>query len=230
VTLPDASSDGSADGPADGSSDGPADGPSDGSAARRTNRSSAQVRQGLLDAAARLVRERGVAAVTYRDIAAEAGASDSVLLRHFGTKNELIVDAVIEPFTESLAELVRARRDEPAGPDADPARARRSFLADLHTVLAGNRSVVRALLAAEASGADDDPALAAARGRLREVLAGLAEVSPEPELTARVVVAMVVAVAALDDVLFPVPAGPPTPDALIDALAALTVHGRAGTV
>lgn len=214
--------------------------PSDGDDARRTNRSSAEVRQGLLDAAARLVRERGVAAVTYRDIAAEAGTSDSVLLRHFGTKNELILDAVIEPFTASLAEMARRRRDGPADPD--PVRARRTFLTELHEALSGNRSVVRALLAAEASGADD-PVLAPARERLREVLAALAEGSRaggaadpaggtaqgEDELSARVVIAMVVAATALDDVLFPVPAGPPSPGALVTALTALTTHGRAGT-
>jgi TetR/AcrR family transcriptional repressor of nem operon len=213
----------------------------DGDAARRTNRSSAEVRQGLLDAAARLVRERGVAAVTYRDIAAEAGTSDSVLLRHFGTKNELIADAVIEPFTASLAEMVRKRRDGPADPD--PVRARRTFLTELHEALSGNRSVVRALLAAEASGADD-PVLAPGRARLREVLAALAEVSRagggaadpaggtaqgDHELTARVVIAMVVAATALDDVLFAVPAGPPSPGALVTALTVLTTHGRAGT-
>jgi AcrR family transcriptional regulator len=53
------------------------------------------VRRDLIDAAARLARERGIASVTYRDIAAEAGTSDSVLLRQFGTRNELLVDAVV---------------------------------------------------------------------------------------------------------------------------------------
>lgn len=209
----------------------PSDGSSDGVVARRTNRSSAEVRRGLLDAAARLVRERGVAAVTYRDIAIEAGTSDSVLLRHFGTKNELIVDAVVEPFIASLTDLVRTRGQAPAGgesPGADPGEARRTFIADLHEILAGNRGVVRAMLAAESSGADD-PSLGPALARLRAVLAELAEVSPEPELTARVVIAMVVAAAALDDVLFPVPAGPPSKGALVDALAGLATHGRAGS-
>lgn len=211
------------------------DGFPDGALARRTNRSSVEVRQGLLDAAARLVRERGVAAVTYRDIALEAGASDSVLLRHFGTKNELIVEAVIEPFTASLEDLARRRRDEP--PDVDPVTVRRGFLAELYGLLSGNRSVVRAMLAAEAaagaagaSGAAGaaDPVLASARARLLAVLAELTDGSSDPELTSRVVMAMVVAVAALDDVLFPMPAGPPPPDALVTALAGLAAHGRAG--
>lgn len=180
------------------------------------------MRQGLLDAAARLVRERGVAAVTYRDIAAAAGASDSVLLRHFGSRTEVIVDAVIEPFTASLAELARTRHERPSGPEA-----RRTFLARLHEILADNRSVVRALLAVEASGTDD-PALAPARARLREVLAALADGGPESELTNRATIAMAVAVAALDDVLFPMPPGPPSPDALVTALAGLATHGRAG--
>ena len=201
----------------------------DGDTARRTNRSSAQVRQGLLDAAARLVRERGVAAVTYRDIAAEAGASDSVLLRHFGSKNELISEAVIEPFTTALEQLVVTRRRDLAGPPGrDPLPVRRVFLVELHEILAGNRSLVRALLAAEASGVED-PVLVPALRRLREVLGALSEAGEEPELTARLLTAMSVAVAALDDVLFPPPAGLPPRDALVNALAALTMYGRAGS-
>jgi AcrR family transcriptional regulator len=205
----------------------------DGGAARRRNRSSAQVRRNLLDTAARLVRERGVATVTYRDIAAAAGTSDSVLLRHFGTKNELIVAAVIEPFTAALRELAdaaRSRREEQPGPGVsapDPIGSRRMFLAGLHEILSANRSVVRILLAAEASGTAD-PVLTPALARLRLVLDALADAGPEPPLTARVVIAMAVSVAALDDVLFPMPGGPPSPDALVTALAALATHGRAG--
>jgi AcrR family transcriptional regulator len=206
----------------------------DGDGARRTNRSSARVRQDLLEAAARLARERGVAGVTYREIAAEARVSDSVLLRHFGTKNDLLVDAVVGPFAASLAEMARIWRGGPA----DSTASNRAFLTELHDGLSRNRSIMRTVLAAEAAG-DEDPILVGARSRLREVFAGLADVTPgveaergaapfEPELTARTVIAMMVAVTALDDVLFPGPAGPPAREDLISALTGLTSHGRAG--
>jgi AcrR family transcriptional regulator len=191
------------------------------------SRSTEQVRRDLLDAAARLAGERGIAAVTYRDVAAAAGASDSVLLRQFGTKNGLLVDAVVAPFTATLAEMIGVWGG---------GGSKHSFLRELYDGLAGNRGIVRIMLAAEAAG-DDDPTLVAARTRLREVFAGLAEVSQsvgeqrgpsafEPGLTARVVLAMTVAVSALDDLLFPEDA--PSAEQLITALSELTAHGRAG--
>ncbi|MDT7564765.1 MAG: hypothetical protein QOE32_459 [Pseudonocardiales bacterium] len=181
-----------------------------------------------------MARERGVAGVTYREIAAEARVSDSVLLRHFGTKNDLLVDAVVGPFAASLAEMARIWRGGPA----DSTASNRAFLTELHDGLSRNRSIMRTVLAAEAAG-DEDPILVGARSRLREVFAGLADVTPgveaergaapfEPELTARTVIAMMVAVTALDDVLFPGPAGPPAREDLISALTGLTAHGRAG--
>jgi hypothetical protein len=149
------------------------------------------------------------------------------------------VDAVVAPFAASLTEMIRvwgSSLDGSSALDADPWESKRSFLTELYNGLAPNRGIVRTLIAAEAAD-DEDPILLDARSRLREVFAGLAEVSRsvgarrgvtpfEPELTARVVIAMMVAVTALDDMLFP--EGPPEPADLISALTELTAHGRAG--
>src|SRR5579864_9055007 len=48
------------------------------------------LRSGLLDAAVRLLRCRGVADLTTRDIAREAGCSPGAMYRHFATKTDLL--------------------------------------------------------------------------------------------------------------------------------------------
>lgn len=49
------------------------------------------LRSELVDAADRLIRERGVAALTTRDIAREAGCSDGALYTHFPGKADLLM-------------------------------------------------------------------------------------------------------------------------------------------
>lgn len=56
-----------------------------------TSTGRANVREALLAAAERLIRERGARALTTREIAREAGCSDSALYVHFAGKHELLV-------------------------------------------------------------------------------------------------------------------------------------------
>jgi AcrR family transcriptional regulator len=74
----------------------------------------------LLDAAKRLVAERGYAGTSVRDLAAAADANVASVSYHFGSRERLLNEAVLESFqdwTERLTTLARA------DPDADP-RAR----------------------------------------------------------------------------------------------------------
>lgn len=52
-----------------------------------------RTRAAILDAARRLFAERGHAATTIRDIAAEAGIDAALVMRYFGSKDELFVRA-----------------------------------------------------------------------------------------------------------------------------------------
>ena len=49
-----------------------------------------QVKQALIDAGIKLFSARGLAAVSVRELAEEAGVNHSLLFRHFGDKNTLI--------------------------------------------------------------------------------------------------------------------------------------------
>jgi AcrR family transcriptional regulator len=70
-----------------------------------------EVRRAVLDAAIRLFVDRGPAAVSLRDIAAEANVNLGLLYRHFGTKAELLsatVDGLVERFGAVIAGSVEA--------------------------------------------------------------------------------------------------------------------------
>ncbi|WP_231386571.1 TetR/AcrR family transcriptional regulator [Gordonia polyisoprenivorans] len=75
------------------------------SASEPRRRNAAATREALLDATRVLLREHG-AHLTTRDIAAEAGVNQSLINRYFGTKEELLVEAVrstVSPTTELVA-------------------------------------------------------------------------------------------------------------------------------
>lgn len=76
----------------------------------REPKKSERTRAAILDAARRLFAQRGHAATTVRDVAAEAGIDPALVIRYFGSKDELFVRAA-----EFRIEL-------PAADDLDPAR------------------------------------------------------------------------------------------------------------
>jgi AcrR family transcriptional regulator len=69
------------------------------------NDRSQAIRVALLDAAGDLLSERGVSAVTAREIARRAGLSDGVLYNYFEDKSELVLDALVGAFERLAAEF-----------------------------------------------------------------------------------------------------------------------------
>src|ERR1700678_1401091 len=65
-------------------------------------------REALLDGAKRCLRERGFARTTARDIATAAGVSLAAIGYHFGSKEALLGQALIEASGEWVGELQRA--------------------------------------------------------------------------------------------------------------------------
>ena len=108
----------------------------------------------ILDAAAGVMRERGLANVTTRQIAAAAGFSEATLYKHFADKIELMLAVLQERstgFTELAAALAR-----PAGDDLEQrltavARAAIVFYTDNFPMLASIFSD-RTILAAHTDG------------------------------------------------------------------------------
>src|SRR5687768_16413337 len=100
----------------------------------------------ILDAAERLVQERGFNAFSYADIAAELGLTTATLHYHFASKAELgraLINRYAERFGQALSRI------EAATPDAG---ARLRSYADLYAgVLSAKRMCLCGMLAAEYS-------------------------------------------------------------------------------
>jgi len=75
-------------------------------------------RTGLLDAAAQVLRERGYAALSTREVAAAAGMPLSQIHYHFGSKQGLML-ALFEHLNAQLLERQKALFDDPALSFAD---------------------------------------------------------------------------------------------------------------
>ena len=97
---------------------------------------SAHVRSAIRDAAERLFSERGYVATGVRDIAREAGTDPAIVLRHFGSKEALFIQAMslpgswrdviqgpVDELGRALVDLIASRRDGGFGPWAALVRA-----------------------------------------------------------------------------------------------------------
>jgi AcrR family transcriptional regulator len=89
----------------------------------RARRLSADARRtSILSAARRAFSETGdMNGTTIKTIAAQGGISESVIYRHFESKDQLFYEAVVEPLREAVDKLVAAAeavdRDEPLNPE-----------------------------------------------------------------------------------------------------------------
>ncbi|MGY1739577.1 MULTISPECIES: TetR family transcriptional regulator [unclassified Blastococcus] len=139
------------DGPADAGAPPPRNGPPDatpGAGAGPRRRDAAATRAALLAAARRLIARDGIAQVSTRDIAAAAGANQTLVYRYFGSKEALLVEALAPtepdrtiadtPLPDLAGELLRRAFD----PDA-PVEARASSMSTL--VAGAGMDVVRGI-------------------------------------------------------------------------------------
>ena len=77
--------------------------------------STAEIRDRLLRAAADVFAEYGYDGTRVAEIAKAAGVSNAALYSHFGSKAELLVQALRERGPHLLAELLKADPDQPVG-------------------------------------------------------------------------------------------------------------------
>ena len=99
----------------------------------------AENRQGILDAAARLYRERGLTGVGVADITRDAGLTHGGLYRHFESKDALVREACARAFDWSIAPL------DGHTPNANVADRIRSYLSPQHRDAPGSGCPVAAL-------------------------------------------------------------------------------------
>ncbi len=77
--------------------------------------SSERTRAALLDAARSVVRDHGLAGATSRQITSEAGANLAAITYHFGSKDELVAEALFDEIRRRVTPVLDAL-DEPGDP------------------------------------------------------------------------------------------------------------------
>ncbi|WCM89311.1 TetR/AcrR family transcriptional regulator [Acidovorax sp. NCPPB 3576] len=122
----------------------------------------AENRQGILDAAARLYRERGLSGVGVADITRDAGLTHGGLYRHFASKDALVREACAQAFDWSIAPL------EGAQDATDLASRVKSYLSSTHRDHPGE-GCPAAALAVDAARAGGDLSEVFAQGIERNI-------------------------------------------------------------
>jgi AcrR family transcriptional regulator len=137
------------------------------------------LRRSLLNAALRLVEERGEAALSLREVARMAGVSHQAPYRHFADRTALVAAVAEEGFRELHAELV-----EKTGAAPDPLSALRAAGVTYVLFAVAHRAHFRVMFGADAAAARAtspslDAACEAVFGTLTQAIARLQSVAPD---------------------------------------------------
>jgi AcrR family transcriptional regulator len=189
----------------------------------------------LLAAARELFAAKGYARTSTKEIAQRARVTEPMLFRHFGTKARLFADAVLAPFHEYLAGYIADWEARPHGV-LGPVQEAREFYRGLYRVLAANRELILALVAAQvdqgplAAGDDEVPRLGQVLERFERVIARERDERGfrafDPMVQTRLMFGLALATAVHGDWMFDGATGErPGPERLIEEMAQLTIHG-----
>jgi AcrR family transcriptional regulator len=205
-----------------------------GATPRPTRRSTEDVRATLMATAEELFAAHGYAGTSTRDIAARSGVHESLIYRHFGTKQELFKRAVAEPFAGFVSEYIAVWRETPVMTRSFEALCS-EFVAGIFDLLTQHRKLALALANARTYELDESVDASSPFGPL---LAQLEEVA-NAEVTARhfgpidmpvlirLIVGTVMSATMFDDWIFADQGRPPSRQRIINELTNLMIHGIA---
>jgi AcrR family transcriptional regulator len=196
-------------------------------------RGSREVRSLLLDAARSLFAAKGYAGATTRDIAIEAGVSEALLFRHFGTKAQLFELAVIDPINEFISDYVEQWMARPVTDRSLEVMAR-SYVDGFYGLLLEHGDLVLALITAQAYEAIDEVDGAFPFSRILDELevvprreAELRGLGFDAQIATRLVVGMVMSMAVLDKWMFAPGKRRPSRKRIVDEMVRMVLHGLA---
>ena len=185
---------------------------------------------------------KGYSSTTTKEIADRAGVSETLLFRHFSSKDRLFEKAILRPFGEFVTDFVE--QWEASAPGAQSAEELfRRFVSGLYDLLRAHRELALAMASASlfenGSGARfGGPSSALSRLLKRIDTVASAEASArgfayDPPVAVRLVFGMVLSVTLLEDWLFPASLRPSRARAVNEIvgmmLGGLTRDGGAGS-
>lgn len=192
-----------------------------------------EVRRLLLEAARSLFAAKGYAGTSTRDIALTAGVSEALLFRHFGTKAKLFERAILDPINEFVRNYVDQWKGRSAT-DHSPEGIASAFVDGFYRLLSDNRDLVLALVTAQAYESIEELNEASPLSRLLDELETVAGHEAElrgfkfdVQISTRLVAGMVMAMALLDEWLFPTGKRRPSRQRITNEMVAFMVHGLA---
>jgi AcrR family transcriptional regulator len=181
-----------------------------------------------------LFASKGYSGTSTREIANQSGVHESLIFRHFGSKQELFKKAVAEPFAGFVTEYVEAWNEAPVMSRSFEALCS-EFVAGIFDLLTQHRQLFLALANARRyefdDGEDDLSPLGPLLAQIEEM--ANAEVRArnfgpiDMPVLIRLVVGTVMSATMFDDWLFADQGRRPSRQRIINELTALMVHGIA---
>jgi AcrR family transcriptional regulator len=117
--------------------------------AKVTRRKRGEPRRLLLEAAQDLFSSQGYSGTSTREIAEQAGVSETLMFRYFGSKVGLFREALVTPFVEFVEDF-NSKWQAGSNAELDEEELSRRFIGDLFDLFRKNRGLVVMLWAADA--------------------------------------------------------------------------------
>lgn len=197
---------------------------------RRRRRSSGEVADRILEAAAEVFELAGYSGATTAAIARRAEVTEAQIFRFYASKQELFRAAIFKPLNRHFMEFQAANSLEPGDEDSMRVMARR-YIGELQDFIAQHSRMFMSLIVASAYSPGATNPVSEMEG-LRAYFAQGAEVMTrrvgegapiDPQLMVRVSFAAVLANLMFKDWLFP--AGAASDEAIREAIAAFVIDG-----
>jgi AcrR family transcriptional regulator len=197
---------------------------------RRKRRSSEEVADRILDAAAEEFETAGYSGATTAAIARRAEVTEAQIFRFYGSKQELFRAAIFKPLNRHFMDFHSANRPEPGDPESMRELARR-YIGELQDFMAQHSRMFMSLIVASAYSPEATEQVSEMEG-LRayfaqgtEVMAGRVgeDARVDPRLMVRVSFVAVLASLMFKDWLFP--PGMATDEEIRDAVAEFVIDG-----
>jgi len=202
---------------------------------RRPRKSTDALRAELLSAAATVFARRGYGGASTKEIAELAGTTQASIYRHYGSKAELFVAAVADPFIE-LIEDYTAAFTEQSHQKPDLYRLTETHITTLYDHLYAKRTPVLALICASGDPDAEQPVRAVVN-KLNDMFEVFHTISVEvwehggpyqiehAKLWHRLVAGMVVAATALEPLFLPDGWYKPTRNEIINVMTSMITSG-----